>query len=353
MKKGISLFLVGIFTLLLASCGAASSSQKAPSGQNEAKTKSSVAASPQEKEVKIGVLIPGSPTDGGFSQQGAESAKKLEDKGYSVTLVQAGNAETIRSEAETMASEGYEIVFGHGGQCASPFKEISGDFPETWFITLGGNVVTPNQFPVCVNAEEGFYVMGVVGAMLSGTGKLAAQLGGDYPAYRKATVAYQLGAESVKPNTETMVTVLSSPDANEAYETTLNQIKAGADIVISNTNEGQTGAMKAINETDGVYTFGCLGNFSAQAVGKVVGNVSADFSVGYLQATEAVLSGQIKEPEIMFLTMANGSVTFAWDEEVKKTLPQDVVDAGEKAILGIKDGSIDVPNEYELDEYLS
>lgn len=299
-------------------------------------------------DVKIGILIPGSPTDGGFCQQGAEAGAKLEELGYQVSVVEAITAEEIKSEAENMAADGYQIVFGHGAQSTSPIAEISPDYPDTWFVTLGGEVVTDNQFPVCVCAEESCYVLGVVAGMLSETGTISYTLGGDFPSYVKYTNALKLGARSVNADIKTLGAVLSSTNANECYETTRNQIEQGADFVFGNCNEGQLGAIKAAQEAPGVFILGCLGDFSEMAPDKVVANMVCDYSVGYVQATEAILSGNAPDG-IMMQTIATGCVDFVWNEQMKETLPQEVIDAAEQALDDIRNGVIDVPNEYELD----
>ena len=295
----------------------------------------------------MGILIPGSPTDGGFSQQGAEAGKKLEENyGYEVATVEAGTADVIKSEAETMAAEGYKIVFGHGGQCSAPFAEICEDYPDTWFVTFGGTEIRDNLFPVCMCAEEGTYVLGVAAGMMTQTDNIAFTLGGDYPAYTKTTMGFALGAKSVNPDLKIQEAVLSSPDSNECYETTMNQIKSGADFILSNSNEGQAGAMKAVGESENVYTFGCLGNFFDMAPGKVLGNIIGDYNVGYDEATKAIMEGTA-EAEIMYLTIANGCVSVEWNPDIP--LPEDVQAAVDQAYEDIKSGKIDVPNEYEQD----
>lgn len=320
-------------------------------GMSGCSTQESEPSAASEETVKIGVLIPGPPTDGGFNEQGADAAEKLAEKGYEVALVEVATAMEIKAEAEQMANAGYKIIFGHGAQCATPFSEISADYTDTWFVTLNGSIVSENQFGICVCGEEGFYVMGVIGAMLSKSGILASQLAGDYPAYRKAAIAYRLGAESVDPDIKTINTILSAPNTNEAYECTLLQIDAGADIIMSCTNEAQPGAMKAVKETPDIYTFGSLGDCSAMAPGRVVGNAIADFSVGYQMAVDLILKNEIEQPEILYLTMQNDAVEFVWDENVKATLPQEIIDAAERAVKDIRAGKIDVPNEYEVDGY--
>ena len=337
MKKLIPLILSGALLLGTAACGGGTT----PDGST------APAESGDASDVKIGILIPGSPTDGGFSQQGAEAGENLKKNyGYEVATVEAGTADVIKSEAETMAAEGYKIVFGHGGQCSAPFAEICEDYPDTWFVTFGGTEVRDNLFPVCMCAEEGTYVLGVAAGMMTQTDNIAYTLGGDYPAYTKTTMGFALGAKSVNPDLKIQEAVLSSPDSNECYETTMNQIKSGADFVLSNSNEGQAGAMKAVGESENVYTFGCLGNFFDMAPGKVLGNIIGDYNVGYDQATKAILDGTA-EAEIMYLTIANGCVSVEWNPDIP--LPEDVQAAVDQAYEDIKSGKIDVPNEYEQD----
>lgn len=250
IQKWLSVFLSVALCFGLVSCSETADVNSSPEGNGS--------SSPQD--IKIGILIPGSPTDGGFCQQAAEAGAQLEETyGYHVSVVEAATAETIRQEGENMAAEGYKIVFGHGGQCAAPLAEISADYPDTWFVTTGGDVVTDNQFAACLCVEEATYVAGVVAAMVSKTGVIAYSLGGDLPAYSKTTNGFELGAKSVNPDIQVLGTILSSPVAGEGYEVTMNQIQAGADVIYSNTNEGQAGAIKAVNESEGVYMIGPFG----------------------------------------------------------------------------------------------
>lgn len=343
LKNISAVVLSGALLLGAAGCSGGGAKPPVPSPGTSA-------AQPSPSDVKIGILIPGSPTDGGFSQQAAEAGKLLETEfGYQVSVIEAGTADTIRNEGETMAAEGYKIVFGHGGQCSSPLAEISDSYPDTWFVTTGGTEIRANQFPASLCLEESTYVAGVIAGMMSKSGVIAYTLGGDYPAYTKTTYAFELGAKSVRPDIKVLDAVLSSPDANEAYETTLSQIKLGADFIISNSNEGQSGAMKAVNESEGVYAFGCLGDFAPLAPEHVIANANGAWSKAFVQATQAILNGEITDPEIMFLTMSNDSVSLDWNEALKDTIPEEVVQAAEQTIQDIRDGKIDVPNEYEID----
>lgn len=322
----------------LAACGGGEAPAADPGG-----------TSGKTEEVKIGILIPGSPTDGGFSQQAAEAGVLLEKQfGCHVAVVEAATADAIKSEGETMAAEGYQIVFGHGGQCSTPLAEISGEYPDTWFITTGGTEIRENQFPACLCLEQSTYVAGVIAGMMTQSDVIGCSVGGDYPAYTKTTNSFKLGAESVNPDVEVLFAVLSATDTTEAYETTTNQIERGADFIYSNTNEGQGGSIKAVSEHEGVYAFGSLGDFIPLAPESVMGNTMGDWSKAFIQTTQAILNGEMGEPEILYLDMSNDAVYFEWNEELRKTVPQEVLDKVDETIRGIGDGSIHVPNEYEL-----
>ena len=74
MKKLLSLLLAGSMLLGLSACGGGSTATPAPS-QAPAASAPAQSQAPAEtadpSSVRIGILIPGSPTDGGFCQQGA------------------------------------------------------------------------------------------------------------------------------------------------------------------------------------------------------------------------------------------------------------------------------------------
>jgi len=350
MKKLFALFLALAMVLGMVGCS--------NTGSNGGDTSKPTASDTQEdgneaenhtdvSNMKMAMLIPGSPTDGGYCQLGAEAAATVgEEFGVEVVVIEAATADKIKSEAETLADEGYDIIFGHGGEYASPFEEISADYPDTWFVTNGGNVVTENQFPVNIAYEESTYVAGVLMALTTKTNKIGMVVGGDFPAYTKTTRSMQMGAESVNPDIECMYAVLSSVDANEAYETTKNQINAGADWTFSNADAGTLGSLKAVMETDNVKNVGALADYSSEAPDHVVISTICHYDKAYIAAVNAILEG-IDQPEILFTGMADGSVTLVWNEALAAEIPQDVMDQVNETIEKVKSGEIHVPNEYE------
>ena len=303
-------------------------------------------------DYKVGVILSGPPTDGGFCQQGADgirgiqAAYGLSDDQVSI-IDSVTTAETARAEAEAMAADGYTVVFGQGGQFAEYFREVAEQYPDTFFVTLGGEVTGPNQFPLCINIEEGSYISGVIAGMVTQSNQLGVVVGGDYPSYTKAGVGFALGAKAVNPDVSVSQVVLSTANANEAYETAMNMISSGTDVIFPNADAGNTGTILAVEQSDGVYSFGVYGDYTENAPEKVLANITADYAGAYVAAFEAIINGETTG-DVMYLGVGDGIVNFSWNEELKATLPEDVVTAAEQAIADIQAGEIDIPNEYEI-----
>ena len=351
MKKRLALLLA---ILMLASVAVACAPTTEPEASPTVAPEQTQAVTPTESPAasvdpstwKVAVLIPGSATDGGFCQLGAEAGKALEAKyGCKVSIIEAATADLMKSEAESLAEEGYNIIYGHGGQYAAPFAEISPNYPNTYFPTCGGETVTANQFPINITLEQATYVGGVVAGMITKTNKIGMLVGGDFPSYTKTTRALELGAKSVNDKVETMFAVLTNVDMNEAYETTMNQIESGADVIFSNANQGTLGSLKAAGEKN-VMTLGALTDYTSEYGNIIFASAMCDYNAAYAAAFDRCVAG-ITEPSILFTGMADGTVTFLWNDTVKATLPAEVVKAAEDTIAKIKSGEIKVPNEYE------
>ena len=357
MKKWISVVLALALALSLFGCssgGESGGASAAPSADQQSQAPQDSAAPSGDEggatvdasSLKVATLVPGSVTDGGFCQLGAEATQAVADQlGCEVVTIEASTADKMKTEAEALAEEGYNIIFGHGGQYATPFAEISGDYPDTWFITLGGTDVTPNQFPLNITFEESTYVAGVIAGMMTESNKIGMMVGGDFPSYTKTTRALQMGAESVNDTVECMFAVLTNIDMNEAYETTTSQISSGADIIFSNANEGSLGSIKAAVDND-IYCIGALADYSSEAPDNCLLSCICDYNMAYVAAVKAVAAG-IEESDFMFIGMADGAVRLVWNENLKSQVPQEVIDAADDAIAKIQAGEIDVPNEYE------
>jgi basic membrane protein A and related proteins len=298
-------------------------------------------------DLKVAVILPSSPTDGGWGQVGATGLKLAANQfGFEPVIVEAGTADLMKREAEALAQEGFHLIFGHGGQYASPFSEISGDYPNTYFITAGGNIVTDNQMVAEFILERLTYIQGAMAAKLTNTNKVGLVIGGSFPAYTKTSRAFEMGAKSINPNIEVLLGITqNAADMNEGYELTLSQINAGADIVWTNANQASQGSITAARET-GTYIFGAVRDIQKEAPDHAISTAEQNFNVIYTEVIQRFLDGTLKG-ETIKIGVPEGGIFWTWNEQVKQTLPADVVNLYNELLPKIQSGEIYVPGENE------
>ena len=356
MKKLIPLFLAAAVLLGAAGCSntAANSSNPPGSAAPAGSQAPGGGAEADYSDVKVAVLLSGPPTDGGYCQQGADSVRAIQEKNgladSQVSIIDSvTTAETARQEAENLAADGYKVVFGQGGEFASYFEEIAQDYPDTWFVTNGGEVYGPNQIPMCMNTEQGGYICGVIAGMMTKSNQLGVIVCGDTPSFTKPGVGFALGAKSVNPDVSVTQVVVSASNATECYETAMSMINSGVDFIFPNANEGSAGVIKAVAESQDIYTFGVFGDYISNAPDRVIGNTMPDTPGAYVAVFDAIISGEAKG-EVMFLGMAEGTIGFTWNETLKATLPEEVVTAAEQAMEDFRSGALTIDNEYDIGE---
>ncbi len=343
MKKVLSLLMAATLSLALFGCQPKPAASEAPKEEASATPAKTVI---DPKEAKVAILLPSAPTDGGWGQVGAEAMKSIESKfGCKTTVIEASTADKMTSEAEALADAGYSIIYGHGGQYANPFAEISKDYPNTLFITSGGAVVTENQYPIQITLEDAVYIQGVIAAKLTKTNKIGGIIGGDFPAYTKTTRALDMGAKSINPNMEVVVGILANADMNEAYETAISQINSGCDVIMGNANQASLGALKACKEK-GVYYMGTITDLSAEAPDVVVSSATTDFGVAYSEVARRYFDGEIVSG-VQELGFETGAMAFSWNEALKSKLPAEVQGAYEEYVDKMISNEIDLPSENE------
>ncbi len=339
--KWLAFLLVAMMVVMAVGCGGGAAEPPAEPGDDNGDDAPPVAAP------KVAILIPSSPTDGGWGQVGATGLTYVaEQLGIDPVIVEAGTADLMREEAEALAADGFDVIFGHGGQYASPFSEISGDYPDTLFVTAGGNIVTDNQMPLEFVLERLTYIQGVMAAELTESNILGMVIGGEFPAYTKTSRAFEMGAHSVNPDINVLLGVTQdASDMNEGYELTLSQIQAGADIVWSNANQATQGSVAAARET-GTWIFGAVADISGEAPDQTISTAAQSFGPAMQSAAERWLDGTL-ESGVILIDVDAGGIFWVWNDNVVDDLPADVVALYDELMPKVMSGEIYVPRENE------
>jgi basic membrane protein A len=291
--------------------------------------------------------MPSSITDMAFSQSmynalksvqtemGGESAMEIK---YSENMF---NVPDAAAAIRDYASQGFDIVIAHGSQYGSSVEEIAPDFPDTTFA-WGTDVNTfgmKNVYAYTAAAEEGGYVNGVMAALLT-KNKLIGVTGpvevGDAKTYIDG---FTQGVASVDPNIQVSKTWTGSfSDVALMTEAAKTHIAAGADV-LTGSSQSVVGSIGAAKEAGNVLWFGTQQDQASLAPELVVASQVYDWTKMINEIIANRKDGKLGGTQYK-LQLQNDGLKIAFNPGYN--LPADVKSAAEKAIEGIKGGSITV-----------
>lgn len=323
--------VIGTALALLSACGGGAAAPAAPSA----------------KPLRIAVVMPSATTDLAISQSMWRALQKIQADMGGEKAVELKYSESMFKVADAAAairdyaSQGFDIVIAHGSQYGSSVQEIAGDFPNTTFA-WGNNVDTfgmPNVYAYLPAAEQGGYVNGVMAAMLTKsktigvTGPVEA---GDAKTY---VAGFAQGVAATDPGVKVTKTWTGSfSDVALMTEAAKTHIAAGADV-LTGSSQSSVGSIGAVKDNGSALWFGTQEDQSSLAPNNVVASQQYDWTIVLKQIIEDRKKGKLGG-EVFTLNLANGGLTMVYNPAYK--LPDNVKAAAEKAIAGIKDGSIKV-----------
>ncbi len=317
----IVLLLVG---LVLAACG----------GQ---------AAAPAEDDVfKVGLLSPGSVNDDGWNSIAYNAMLRIEEElDAEISYVELEQDPASFEKAfRDYASEGYDMILGHGFEFQDAALTVSQEYPDTAFFISSSRIHEGNVVGLNTDSSQPFYLMGVIAAL---TSDRAGFVGGmEIPPISEALTGFEEGAKSVDPDFPVSGTFIGNfTDSAAAKEAALSMMAEGATFVVPDADVAGLGVLQAVDEAGSeIGTFGAFGDFTDKAPNNIYGNYFADYGQGIVNIARQVKEGTFDPESNIEFGLANEDVM--WIEfNDDNPLPQEVLDAVEEAQQGIIDGSID------------
>ncbi|GAP22470.1 nucleoside-binding protein [Leptolinea tardivitalis] len=329
---------------------AAAEPTKAP---EPAKPTEPAAAAPAEKPaaeaktIKIAVIMPSATTDLAFSQSMYSALKAIQTEmggEKAMELKYTENMFNVPDAAAAIrdyASQGFDIVIAHGSQYGASVQEIAPDFPDTTFA-WGTDVNTfglKNVYAYTAAAEEGGYINGVMAAMLTKSKKIGVTGPIEVGDAKTYIDGFSQGVASVDPKIEISKTWTGSfSDVALMTEAAKTHIAAGADA-LTGSSQSVVGSIGAAKEKGGVLWFGTQADQASLAPELVVASQVYDWTGMLKEIIAKRAEGKLGGDKYV-LQLKNDGLKIAFNPDYK--LPDDVKAAAQKAIDGIKDGSIKV-----------
>ncbi len=291
---------------------------------------------------RIAIVAPSASNDLAFTQSIVDAVNRVKDERGNIEVAVTDGTFVVEDAAAAIrdyASQGYDLVIAHGSQYGGSLQEIAPEFPDTTFAwgTAADTFGLDNVYAYEAASNEGGYVMGVMGAMLSKS-KVIGIIGpievGDAKLY---VDGYAAGVEAEDPGATVNINYTGSfSDVGLASEAAQAQIAAGADV-LTGTAQMVVGAV-GVAKDKGVLWFGTQSNQTSLAPEIVVASQVYHWEVILDQILDQIAAGK-KGGETFKIDLANDGIVIEYNDGFD--LPADVKQKAEETIAGIVDGSID------------
>lgn len=246
-----------------------------------------------KEKLKVALCVTGPINDGGWCTTAYNGLMKASEL-YDIETSYIENIAVVDMESAftDYASQGYDLVIGHGFQFGDPALNVGANYPDTNFAIIEGSVSSDNVASYNLKTQENGYLEGVLAAHLTETGKVGMVSGVEGPSLIKIVEAFKLGAKSVSPDIEVMQAYTGSfSDVTKAKEAAMAMIDDGADVIAHCANQGGTGAIKAAEER-GVLAMGSTTDQNALAPDTVVTSGLSDISSLLVEAIRSIVEGE-------------------------------------------------------------
>jgi basic membrane protein A len=179
---------------------------------------------------------------------GAERFRK--DTGIAYRDFEVTNEVQREQALRTMARRGASVVAALGFAQAAPLEKVAKEFPNTKFCLIDERLDAPNVQSVTFKEEEGSFLVGVLAALASKTGKVGFIGGMDVPLIRNFLTGYEQGVRHAAPNAEIFVNMTGTTpaawnDPTRGAELAKSQFGRGADVVYAAAGATGLGVLQA------------------------------------------------------------------------------------------------------------
>ncbi|MFW6070678.1 MAG: BMP family lipoprotein, partial [bacterium] len=291
---------------------------------------------------RVAAVLPGQANDYGISHGVIDALEEMQEEwgeeSFEFALSESMFVVDDASAAiRDYASQDYDVVIAASSAFGSSVEEIAPEFPEVSFIwgTDPETFGLDNVYAFSVNADQGAYVGGLMAAMMSDTIGFVGPI--DVGSIARSTDGWAAGAEAANSDVRALETFTGSfSDVSLATQSADTMIEAGATVIAGQTEMGVGVAGAA--EQAGVAFFGNDADFAPFAPESTYASQVFNYGVALRQAIEQVQEGQLGG-EVIVLSLENDGIYIAFNPDYP--LPDEVRQAGEEAIEGIIDGTID------------
>ncbi|MCB8821732.1 BMP family lipoprotein [Microvirga rosea] len=280
---------------------------------------------------------------------GAEKYKK--DTGTDYRDFEPQNDAQREQALRRFARDGYSPIVAVGFSQESALKKVADEFPKTKFAIIDAVVEKPNVESIVFKEHEGSFLVGLLAAKASKSGKVGFVGGMDIPLIRKFACGYVQGAKYANKDAEvfqnmTGTTGAAWADPVKGGELAKSQIDRGADVIYHAAGGTGIGVLRATADA-GKLGIGVDSNQNGLHPGKILTSMVKRVDVATYNVFDQTKKNSFK-PGVAVLGLKEDGVAWALDDNNKSLITADMKAAADKAAADIKSGTIQV-HDYMAD----
>jgi basic membrane protein A len=294
---------------------------------------------------------------------GGKGDKSFNDSAYRGLLRAADDFEIEHTEFEPgqdadretglrkLAQADYDVIIGVGFLFSEAMRNVAVDYPDVSFACVDfdvrpGETLPGNLAGLKFREEEGSFLVGVLAAMYSETGRLGFVGGMDIPLIHKFEAGYVAGARYVDPAISTTVayagtTPQAFADPARGKELALLQFGRGVDVIYHASGSTGNGVIEAAKEV-GKTAIGVDSNQNYMAPGHVLTSMVKQVDNAVYMTVQAALEGTF-EGGLREFGLEDEGIGYAVDQYNEDLITDEMLAKVEEAKAAIVAGEIVVP----------
>jgi basic membrane protein A len=307
----------------------------------------SVAALAQTPEIKPAVVFDmGGKFDKSFNEGVFNGVERFRaETKLTVAEFEVTNETQFEQAHRRFAQRGQDPILAVGFTQANAVEKVAKEFPKVRFTVIDGVVKLPNVQSVLFKEHEGSFLVGVLAALASKSGKIGFIGGMDIPLIRRFACGYEQGIRYANPKAEllqnmTGTTPAAWNDPARGGELAKGQFERGADVIYAAAGGTGIGVYQAARDR-GRLAIGVDSNQNHLHPGTMLTSmVKRVDMVAY--DTFKLARGGTWEAGITVLGLKDGGVDWALDKNNEKLVTPDMKARVEAAKADIISGKIKV-----------
>jgi basic membrane protein A and related proteins len=292
-----------------------------------------------EKPYRVAMVLHGAINDKSWNESGYNGLLMIEkETGAKIAYQERVELTDAEEAMRTFASQGYDLVIGHGDEFSEAGKVVAPEFPKVMFAVVNGANVDKNLASISMFDEQLTYLVGIIAAKTT-TSKKVGYIGGlEIPPVVRNGNGMKMGINSVDPKIELVTTYLGDfNDAAKGKAAAESMIEQGVDVIYYYVDQAMLGIQEAAKAKN-VKLIGCIFDQREMAPDLMLTSAIQDTPTAILLAGKVAKEGKLEGKQYLYGLDSGALILAPYNDKVTT----DVQKAVEDAKKGIIDGSIKV-----------